>query len=107
MNYKITKKINDKWLTFGWISPNKFGNQTLKMSVKSLKKQLEDAEGEYLFFSMFEDDSNNQQGKGSYSARPSPAEKKKDLDDEILFALILPLVMAGIGAFGYMQNFIV
>lgn len=56
--YKISKKVNDKWFTFGNFGPNQWGNQSLGIRVTpELRELLENADdGSWINFSAFEDD---------------------------------------------------
>jgi len=57
LNYKVSKKIDDKWLSFGNVKRNSYGNMQLGIHVTALFKKIvaETEEGKWLNLSLFED----------------------------------------------------
>lgn len=57
MKFKVSKKIEDKWTTFGNIKPNKWDKLSLGIRCTAqLKKLIADIpEGEWINFALFDD----------------------------------------------------
>jgi hypothetical protein len=56
-SYKISAKRNDKWWTYGNLKKNQWGNYTIGMKVTpELMALLEGKQGQYVNFSLFEDE---------------------------------------------------
>ena len=60
MKYKVSKKIDEKWLTFGNIKENQCGKLGLGLRCTALlKKMISDTpEGDWINFPLFEDKDN-------------------------------------------------
>lgn len=56
MDYKVSKKINDKWATFGSVKTNQWGNLSLGLHcTDELKKLVADVEkGGWINFALFD-----------------------------------------------------
>ncbi len=56
--YKVSKKVDDKWLSFGNVRNNKFDKLQLGLRATALlKKMIADLpEGEWINFSLFPED---------------------------------------------------
>jgi hypothetical protein len=54
--YKVSKKKDDKWLTYGNIKLNQYGKYSLGMKNTPELKSLVNSSAEWLNFSLFEDD---------------------------------------------------
>jgi hypothetical protein len=55
MNYKVSAKKDGKWLNFGRVQTNKYGNLQLSFKNTTDFKKLVNDGGEWLNFSLFED----------------------------------------------------
>lgn len=86
--YNASIKINDKWVNFGKISRNQWGNLQLSMRNSAELKQLINGGKEWLNFSLFEakPKTKNYNNAPSKASKPSKvANIAEDLDDEIPF----------------------
>lgn len=56
--YKVSKKIDDKWLSFGNVKKNKFDKMQLGLRVTALLKKImaETPENEWVNFALFDED---------------------------------------------------
>ena len=56
MNFKVSKKINDKWVSVGNIKQNQYGNPALGLHCTPQLKQLiaDTPDGKWINFALFE-----------------------------------------------------
>lgn len=83
MNFKASAKVNGKWWTFGSVKKNQWGNLQLSMKNTQQLKDFVNNGGEWLNFSLFEEEgkpqtAHNEAKQDAYQAQP-------DLDSEIPF----------------------
>lgn len=55
MNHKVSVKINNKWVNFGKVEVNKFGNLSLSIRNTQDFKDFVNNGGQWLNFALFED----------------------------------------------------
>jgi len=93
MEYNLTKKIDGKWVNFGNIKVNQFGNLQASFKNTGELKELVLQGGEWINFAMFEKKpkdaapiSEHSKAKADGYVKPAPT-KDEDLpfDDEIPF----------------------
>lgn len=80
MDYKISAKRGEKWWKFGSIKKNQWGNLQLSMKNTKELKELVNNGGEWLNFSLFENNGDKEPSKPS----KQQAVNNED-DDEIPF----------------------
>lgn len=77
--YKVSAKRNGKWWTFGTIKKNKFDNLQLSMKNTGELKELILLGGEWLNFSLFDDEEKPK----DEASKPSKASKVED-DEQLI-----------------------
>ena len=96
MNFKVSAKLGQgKWWIFGSIKTNQWGNLQLSMKNTQQLKDFVNNGGDWLNFSLFEDE--QKEPAPHQQAKADAYQPQAALDDEIPFAFILPLLGGAIG----------
>jgi len=105
-DYKLASKINGKWFNHGSFKKNQWNNYTVGLKVTpELIELIESKRGGWINLSAFEDNGERKQSSHN-EAKKDGYQPQPELDDEIPFALILPLLGAGTLAVHYLSSFI-